>query len=142
MDGSAIDSPAFLHCVIVRCGEAVSGSDIKTKRGAKRRLIRRGLKVVASRLGGPLSKKPEALDALVCIMDSDGAEVQQLTVPTGTTLLAVARKAKIDLDHYCGGQCSCGTCRVNVPAGAENLSHMSGMEEMVLGATHSHSILR
>ena len=126
-------------CVIEGGGEVVSGPVKKTTRGTKRRAIRRGLRAMASKLGGSRGKPEEALDALVCIFDADGNELQQVTLPTGSTLLAAARQARIDLDHYCGGQCSCGTCRVNVPAGAENLSRMSGMEEMVLGATHTQN---
>jgi 2Fe-2S ferredoxin len=42
----------------------------------------------------------------------------------------------VDLDHYCGGQCACGTCRVEILEGAQNLSAQDGMEQMVLGSTH------
>jgi 2Fe-2S ferredoxin len=55
-------------------------------------------------------------------------------VRRGSTVLEAADAARVDLRHYCGGNCSCGTCRVEVVAGARNLSRREGMEEMVLGA--------
>lgn len=55
-------------------------------------------------------------------------------VPGGISLLAAARLLDVELTHYCGGMCSCGTCRVVVTAGAHNLSRPQGNEELVLGA--------
>lgn len=52
----------------------------------------------------------------------------------GATLLEVANLAGIDLRSYCGGNCSCGSCRVEVRAGAGALSRRAGHEELVLGA--------
>lgn len=54
-------------------------------------------------------------------------------VPGGVSLLAAARMLEVDLSHYCGGMCSCGTCRVQVVAGRDNLSRPQGNEAMVLG---------
>lgn len=54
-------------------------------------------------------------------------------VPPGISLLAAADKLGIDLNHYCGGTCSCGTCRVEILDGARNLSRSEGREQMVLG---------
>jgi ferredoxin len=54
-------------------------------------------------------------------------------VPRGTTLLEAANAAGVDLRSYCGGNCSCGTCRIQVVQGARNLSRVLGLEEMVLG---------
>lgn len=51
----------------------------------------------------------------------------------GTTVLGAARQLRVDLDHFCGGHCSCGTCRVEVLAGAEHLSRRELNEEIVLG---------
>ena len=47
---------------------------------------------------------------------------------------AAARELKVDLDHFCGGHCSCGTCRVFVVSGAEHLSPVQMNEEITLGA--------
>ncbi|MED5369929.1 MAG: 2Fe-2S iron-sulfur cluster-binding protein [Myxococcota bacterium] len=53
----------------------------------------------------------------------------------GQSLLQVARELDIDLDHFCGGRCSCGTCRIIVSAEtAGNLSRPSMNEELALGA--------
>ncbi len=57
------------------------------------------------------------------------------SVPGGTTILQAARHLKVDLDHFCGGHASCGTCRVEVVDGEQSLSGMGGMEEMTLGAS-------
>lgn len=54
-------------------------------------------------------------------------------VPGGVSLLTAARVLEVELSHYCGGMCSCGTCRVQITAGAENLSRPQGNEELVLG---------
>lgn len=54
-------------------------------------------------------------------------------VRAGTTLLEAAKAGGVDIRHYCGGNCSCGTCRVIVRKGARNLSKRKGIEEMVLG---------
>ncbi len=51
----------------------------------------------------------------------------------GTTLLAAAGELDLELDHYCGGQCSCGTCRVEVVEGATSLSRITPTERVVLG---------
>lgn len=58
----------------------------------------------------------------------------EIEVPAGTTLLAAARQAGVEVPHYCGGTCSCGTCRVVIRAGADRLSPAEGREQMVLGS--------
>lgn len=58
-----------------------------------------------------------------------------VTVPRGTRLLEAATQAGLDLRSYCGGNCSCGTCRVEIPERSRrSLSPASGMEALVLGA--------
>jgi ferredoxin len=54
-------------------------------------------------------------------------------VSTGTTLLAAAEELSVDLDHFCGGQSACGTCRIKVRSGARHLSVQSSREALVLG---------
>ena len=117
----------------------MSDSTDPSTRQSKRSALKRKLKSVASRLGSVRPKKSFADEALVQILNADGVEIHTANVPTGTTLLTIARQAKIDIDHYCGGQCSCGTCRVNIHSGANNLSRMCGMEEMVLGAAKTQN---
>jgi len=53
----------------------------------------------------------------------------------GMTLLEVAMARDIDLDHLCGGYAKCGSCRVEILEGPDNLSSQSGHEQMVLGAS-------
>jgi 2Fe-2S ferredoxin len=57
-------------------------------------------------------------------------------VARGSTLLEAAEAARLDLRHYCGGNSSCGTCRIVVVSGHRNLSKQEGMEAMALGADH------
>jgi 2Fe-2S ferredoxin len=54
-------------------------------------------------------------------------------VRRGSTLLQAAESAGVELRHYCGGNCSCGTCRVEVVSGAGHLSRAEPMERLVLG---------
>jgi ferredoxin len=51
----------------------------------------------------------------------------------GATILETANLHGIDLRSYCGGNCSCGTCRVEIRTGARGLSPRQSMEEFVLG---------
>lgn len=55
----------------------------------------------------------------------------------GATLLEAAHVAGIDMRSYCGGNCSCGTCRIEVRAGGDRLSRRGSLEEMVLGSEAS-----
>lgn len=45
------------------------------------------------------------------------------------SILDIALKNNIRLEHNCGGNCACTTCHVIVRAGAENLSEMHEDEE-------------
>ena len=45
------------------------------------------------------------------------------------SILDIALKNNITLEHNCGGNCACTTCHVIVRAGAENLSEMAEDEE-------------
>ncbi len=58
---------------------------------------------------------------------------QTVLVTRGATVLDAARLARVELRHYCGGNCSCGTCRVEIVHGARALSPVASMEAMVLG---------
>ncbi len=59
---------------------------------------------------------------------------QSVVARRGATVLEVATLAGIDLRSYCGGNCSCGTCRIDVRSGAAHLSRRGPMEEVVLGS--------
>lgn len=61
------------------------------------------------------------------------ADVARGEVEAGRTLLQAAVALDVDVDHFCGGCCSCGTCRVEVLSGADALSRMKPSESIVLG---------
>lgn len=91
-------------------------------------LLRRGLRRLAGRGRRASPRGP----AEVRFEVPRGAPVT-VEVPAGTTLLHAALDAGVDLSHYCGGTCSCGTCRVEVRRGGEHLTRVEGREQMVLG---------
>ena len=95
---------------------------------------RDGLFGVRARLKRALSRerRPDG-PALVRFEGNQSGEVE---VNNGDTLLSAALALNLDVNHYCGGFCSCGTCRVEVVSGAENLSKPRGNEEMVLGSSN------
>jgi ferredoxin len=49
-------------------------------------------------------------------------EGRRAEVPAGTTVLAAADALRVAIGRVCGGGGTCSTCRVEVVAGAENLS--------------------
>jgi len=73
-----------------------------------------------------------APDTPITVRFGDAAVVAE----RGATLLEIAMANAVDLRSYCGGNCSCGTCRIEVVEGGRNLSRQQGMEEMVLGEDH------
>lgn len=80
--------------------------------------------VVARRPGEPVVlRSPVPLTV-------DGQTVQ---VEKGATVLEAARLHGLDLRYYCGGNCSCGTCRVQVVRGPEGLSRPRDNETFTLG---------
>lgn len=95
-------------------------------------LLRRGLRK-ARELGGRLRPaRPSAQSGRVRFVGPDGL-LAEADAEAGETLLRVAIVSRLDLSHYCGGTCSCATCRVEIVEGAETLSPMEGREQMVLG---------
>ena len=50
------------------------------------------------------------------------------SVAPGTTLLQAALDLGVNISHICGGNGICSTCRVEVVAGAENLSPINPQE--------------
>ena len=57
----------------------------------------------------------EGLERVRVTFTNHGTEA---TVPVGTTILDAAIAAGVDLNHYCGGMASCGSCRVEDVEGA------------------------
>lgn len=78
---------------------------------------------------------PEPVASTVVFLDANEGVAAEAVVQAGNTILEAAKAAGVQIDHFCGGQCSCGTCKVVVMEGPQNLSPMHGMEEMTLGAS-------
>jgi 2Fe-2S ferredoxin len=72
--------------------------------------------------------KPVGEIPVVFLIDKQRVVAQ---VSSGTTILGAALALDLELRHYCGGNCSCGTCRVEVVEGT--LSARQSNEEVVLG---------
>lgn len=53
-------------------------------------------------------------------------------VDTNTSLLDAAKALGLPLNHDCGGNASCTTCRVEVEAGSEHLSEIDFDEQDLL----------
>lgn len=100
----------------------VSGASKSRLRRLGRRLVQRARRT-----------PPIPAEATVTFLPARGGEPIQLRVETGDTLLAIARAHQVDLASYCGGQCSCGTCRVGVQGAEGSLSPRTPNEAMVLG---------
>ena len=60
----------------------------------------------------------------------EGASVE---VDAGTTILRAATSQGVEIDHFCGGKATCGTCRVEVRAGAAQLDPPGPKERLTLG---------
>lgn len=65
---------------------------------------------------------------------------RDLPAAIGETLLDVALREGVTLDHACGGVCACSTCHVKVTAGASALSPASEDEEDQLDSARSVAI--
>lgn len=82
---------------------------------------------LASRFAARLSEvaaRPDAVPIRLC--------GSKLEARAGGTLLAAAVKNGIRVMHACGAQTLCGTCRVKVTEGGENLTPMSFKEKLSL----------
>jgi len=54
---------------------------------------------------------------------------QKVALGQAESILDLALKNKIHIDHSCGGSGSCGTCRVKVIQGGAGLAEMNFVEE-------------
>lgn len=54
---------------------------------------------------------------------------QSFDVKPGESILDVAIRCDVPLQHACGGFCACTTCHVQVKTGMEHLSKMEDHEE-------------
>ena len=53
----------------------------------------------------------------------------EVEAKVGDSILELAERHGIDLDHACGGVCACSTCHVKIRAGAELLNEATEDEE-------------
>ena len=65
-------------------------------------------------------------DPEILVRFADGGE---FAANIGDSILDVALRNGVELDHACGGVCACSTCHVKVEAGAECLTEASEDEE-------------
>jgi len=77
----------------------------------------------AARLG-QVASRPDVVP-----IEFDGHKID---ARRGGTLLGAALKNRFRLMHVCGARTLCGTCRVKVTAGADNLTPMSTKENLSL----------
>ena len=77
-----------------------------------------------------LRKPPEIQGPVKIIVNGQ----EHLTV-TGQTVLRALKTEDIDISHYCGGVCTCGTCDITVLSGSEWLTPVQPREELVLGVS-------
>ena len=94
------------------------------KRPSIRRLVRRALARGERMVTSPAPTQQPSIEF-------EGG--QRMEVPPGTSVLHAAIRMGVDLAHYCGGNCSCGSCRIVVLAGGEFLSKPQQREALVLG---------
>jgi ferredoxin, 2Fe-2S len=73
---------------------------------------------------GEVAAHPEAVP-----IEVDGLKIE---ARRGGTVLAAAMKNRIRLMHVCGARTLCGTCRVKIDAGRENLTSMTAKEKFSL----------
>jgi 2Fe-2S ferredoxin len=104
-------------------------------------LVRKLLGRVRKRVSGPerpASVAPKGWNQAVKERPTSGLECTitfanvdaAATVPKGTSILDAALEAGVDLNHYCGGMCSCGSCRIVLVSG--DVSALVKMEQMTL----------
>ena len=63
-------------------------------------------------------------------------------IKQGATILAVAQANNIDIDHFCGGTCSCSTCVIEILSGNQYISKMESRERLILGDDKSKKGMR
>lgn len=91
-----------------------------------RRMLRKGVSLAQKMRNERKEAGPETSPSLQI-----GTTIK--SVPRDTTVLAAAISMGVDIDHFCGGHCSCGSCRIQVQSGSRALSKPRPDEKMVLG---------
>lgn len=57
------------------------------------------------------------------------AQNRSVDARVGDSILELAEKNELDLDHACGGVCACSTCHVKIVAGSDAFDEASEDEE-------------
>lgn len=101
-----------------------------------RRVLRRGIEAADRLSGGAVTP---ALAPWVPSMVPRGPVQVRLgdvvgEVPFGSSILEACALLNVDLEHCCGGEATCGTCRVTVRSGARCLSRVEPREGGTLEA--------
>jgi ferredoxin len=98
------------------------------------KLLRRGATSPPQNVGGLRERFAQRLGQVAARPDAVPIEFdgRKLEARRGGTLLGAALKNDIRLMHVCGARTLCGTCRVQVTDGADNLSAMSAKEKLSL----------
>ncbi len=70
----------------------------------------------------------------VTFLNDHGADgkPKSIEVPSGTSILDVAKRAHAQVGYACGGVCACSTCHVYVKQGFSSLSEQKEKEEDIL----------
>lgn len=59
----------------------------------------------------------------------DGDQVTEVEAENGQTILQIALDNGIPMEHACGGNGFCTTCKCNIKSGMENLNERNDKEE-------------
>lgn len=101
-----------------------------------RKMLRRGLDAADRATGGVLR---DNLRPFLPVAPASGPVLVRLggvsgEVPAGITLLQAGALLRVDIEHCCGGEATCGTCRVQVVEGMRRLSRVAPKEAGTLEA--------
>jgi len=58
---------------------------------------------------------------------------QNIPVSAAISLLNSMLREDVDIPHVCGGRAQCGTCRIKILSGAEQLTRPNSLEKERLG---------
>ena len=100
------------------------------------RVLKRGVKAADRMSGGVVVEAiapwvPRILPTGPVKVQLGGVEGE---VPSGATVLEACEMLGVELEHCCGGEATCGTCRVTVVSGGRCLSRVEPREGGTLEA--------
>ena len=102
--------------------------------GRKMSFLKRIVNKIQSKVSVENSQQEKSVQITVYSQNRDGEnQMHTFVSKAGRTILQTCRENQIDIEHFCGGTCSCGTCFIRVINHPENLSISHAREDMVLG---------